>query len=38
MPENGILLNCPVVMDVCTESEPEFKDIGGEHWVACFRV
>jgi oligopeptide transport system ATP-binding protein len=29
---------CPVVMDVCKESEPEFKDIGGEHWVACFRV
>jgi oligopeptide transport system ATP-binding protein len=29
---------CPVVMEVCKESEPEFKDIGGEHWVACFRV
>jgi oligopeptide transport system ATP-binding protein len=29
---------CPVVMDVCKESEPEFNDIGGEHWVACFRV
>jgi oligopeptide transport system ATP-binding protein len=29
---------CPVVMDICKESEPEFKDIGGEHWVACFRV
>jgi hypothetical protein len=27
-----------VVMDICKESEPEFKDIGGEHWVACFRV
>jgi len=29
---------CPVVMDICKENEPEFKDIGGEHWVACFRV
>ena len=29
---------CPVAMDICKESEPEFKDIGGEHWVACFRV
>jgi len=29
---------CSVVMDICKESEPEFKDIGGEHWVACFRV
>lgn len=29
---------CPVVMDICKENDPEFKDIGGEHWVACFRV
>jgi oligopeptide transport system ATP-binding protein len=29
---------CPVVMDICKESDPEFKDVGGEHWVACFRV
>jgi len=29
---------CPVVMDICKESEPEFNDIGGEHWVACFRA
>jgi len=29
---------CPVVMDICREQEPEFKDIGGEHWVACFRA
>jgi hypothetical protein len=27
-----------VVMDICKESEPEFKDAGGEHWVACFRA
>jgi len=29
---------CPVVMDICKENEPEFKDVGGEHWVAFFRV
>ncbi len=29
---------CPVVMDICKEVEPEFKDVGGEHWVACHRV
>jgi oligopeptide transport system ATP-binding protein len=29
---------CPVVMDVCKEQEPEFRDVGGGHWVACFRV
>ncbi len=29
---------CPVVMDICPEEEPEFKDVGGEHWVACFRT
>ncbi len=33
---------CPVVMDICTEQEPEFKDVGetagNEHWVACFRA
>ena len=39
-PPKGCNFNtrCPVAMDVCKESEPEFKDIGGEHWVACFRV
>jgi len=39
-PPQGCNFNtrCPVVMDICRESEPEFKDIGGEHWVACFRV
>jgi oligopeptide transport system ATP-binding protein len=29
---------CPVVMDICKEQEPEFKDEGDSHWVACFRV
>lgn len=29
---------CPVVMDICKDKEPEFKDVGGGHWVACWRV
>jgi oligopeptide transport system ATP-binding protein len=29
---------CPVVMDECYEREPEFKEAGGGHCVACFRV
>ena len=29
---------CPRVMDVCYETEPEFKDVGGGHWVACWAV
>jgi oligopeptide transport system ATP-binding protein len=29
---------CPVAMDVCYEKEPEFVDVGGGHWVACFRA
>ncbi len=29
---------CPVVMDICYEQEPEFRDVGREHWVACFRA
>jgi oligopeptide transport system ATP-binding protein len=27
---------CPRVMDVCHEANPEFKDVGGGHWVACY--
>ena len=26
---------CPRVMDVCREMEPEFKDVGNEHFVSC---
>jgi len=39
-PPKGCNFNtrCPVVMDICLESEPEFKDIGGGHRVACFRL
>jgi oligopeptide/dipeptide ABC transporter ATP-binding protein len=29
---------CPVVMDVCSEEEPVYQDVGGGHFVACFRV
>jgi len=29
---------CHVVLDICKEQEPELKDIGGEHWVACHRA
>jgi oligopeptide transport system ATP-binding protein len=29
---------CSLAQDVCKEKEPELKDIGGEHWVACHRV
>ncbi len=27
---------CPRVMDICKEQEPEFRDYGGEHFVACW--
>jgi oligopeptide transport system ATP-binding protein len=29
---------CPVVMDICKEEEPEFKESESGHWVACHRV
>jgi oligopeptide transport system ATP-binding protein len=29
---------CGLAQDACREKEPELKDIGGEHWVACHRV
>ncbi|MFN2216963.1 MAG: ABC transporter ATP-binding protein [Anaerolineae bacterium] len=29
---------CPVVMDICKEQEPEFKEATSGHWAACFRV
>jgi len=29
---------CPVVMSICKEEEPEFIEVGSEHWVACHRV
>jgi peptide/nickel transport system ATP-binding protein/oligopeptide transport system ATP-binding protein len=29
---------CPVVMDVCSQSEPPLLEVQPGHWVACFRV
>jgi len=29
---------CQMVIDICSQEEPELRDIGGEHWVACHRV
>jgi oligopeptide transport system ATP-binding protein len=29
---------CPVVMDICKEQDPEFKEATSGHWVACHRV
>jgi oligopeptide transport system ATP-binding protein len=39
-PPEGCNFNprCPVVMDICKKEEPEFKEVGKEHWAACHRV
>ncbi len=29
---------CHMAIDICKEQEPELRDIGSEHWVACHRV
>ena len=29
---------CPVAMEICSEIEPDFRDVGNDHWVACHRV
>lgn len=29
---------CPVAMDICSQEEPSFHDIGMGHWVACWLV
>jgi len=29
---------CPVRLDICSEQEPEWKDVGSGHYVACHRV
>jgi len=29
---------CHMAIDICKEQEPELRDVGGEHWVACHRV
>jgi oligopeptide/dipeptide ABC transporter ATP-binding protein len=27
---------CPVVKDICSQEEPLFKEVGADHWVACW--
>ena len=34
----NFVTRCPMRMDICKEQEPEFRDVGGEHFVACWRV
>jgi oligopeptide transport system ATP-binding protein len=29
---------CHLVKDICKDKEPDLKDVGGEHWVACHLV
>ena len=29
---------CPIAIDVCSEEDPVFRDVGGDHWVSCHRV
>jgi oligopeptide transport system ATP-binding protein len=29
---------CPVATPLCSEARPEWRDMGGSHWVACHRV
>ena len=29
---------CHMAIDICKEQQPEWRDIGGDHWVACHRV
>jgi oligopeptide transport system ATP-binding protein len=39
-PPEGCNFNtrCRLAMDICREQEPEFREVGGDHWVACFAV
>jgi len=39
-PPSGCHFNprCSRAIDICKEQEPELRNIGGEHWVACHRV
>ncbi len=29
---------CPIAIEICSQQDPEWRDIGGNHWVACHRV
>ena len=29
---------CPSATDICTTTKPEFKQVGSEHWAACWNL
>ena len=29
---------CPIAVEICSQQEPEFKELGPGHWVACWRA
>ncbi|MFZ5819412.1 MAG: ABC transporter ATP-binding protein [Chloroflexota bacterium] len=29
---------CPVAQEICSQQEPEFREVGPDHWVACWMV
>ncbi|MEE8419134.1 MAG: oligopeptide/dipeptide ABC transporter ATP-binding protein [Dehalococcoidales bacterium] len=29
---------CHMALDICSEQEPEFREVGSDHWVSCHRV
>jgi peptide/nickel transport system ATP-binding protein/oligopeptide transport system ATP-binding protein len=29
---------CPIAVDICSQQEPEFREVKPEHWVACWKV
>jgi oligopeptide/dipeptide ABC transporter ATP-binding protein len=39
-PPSGCRFNprCPVAIDICTEVDPEWREVGPDHWVACHVV
>jgi oligopeptide transport system ATP-binding protein len=39
-PPPGCYFNtrCPIAEEICSEEEPEWRDVGGDHFVACHKV
>jgi len=29
---------CPIAKDICSQQEPEFREVSDDHWVACWMV
>jgi oligopeptide/dipeptide ABC transporter ATP-binding protein len=29
---------CPIAVDQCSQQEPEFREVGPDHWVACWKA